>query len=426
LFVQTKPITNPEREESISLQMEIKDLKFQRNKMLTDMSALAGKPWTQESRSAFDKMSKEVEIVEADIARAESMASFDAESRSFQRSARPGTIGGNSADETRSRVNDAFRSYAKTGQIRDEYRSLLTTSDVTGGALIPQEFYGTLVEALKYYGPIGTKVRQKITNNNGSPMKIAMSNDTANGLVLLGTEGTSGPVETDPAFQSQLLGVDTVTGGLVKVSFQELEDSSFDLDTWLRQNFGSRYGRGIETAITTGKDSAGTTLPNQANGGLLSMATSVAAVSANLAAGIGWNDLTALFSALDSAYTITPSWVMNSATRSYLIGLKDGFGKPYFLNDPSNSAPFQSIMGFPIVLNQAMPNMGTANATPILFGDLDKSYMLRTDGEPSLLRLNERFADQLLVGFFLYSRIGGCSLAPTGVSPIVKLRQAAS
>jgi HK97 family phage major capsid protein len=121
---------------------------------------------------------------------------------------------------------------------------------------------------------------------------------------------------------------------------------------------------------------------------------------------------------------------MNSATRSYLIGLVDGFGRPYFQNDPGNSAPFNSIMGFPIVLNQSMvgPTAGVfaANQVPILFGDLEKSYLLRTDGQPSILRLNERFADTLEVGFYLWTRIGGCSLAQSGVEPIVSLKIAAS
>jgi HK97 family phage major capsid protein len=400
----------------------VKQLKFKRNKMLTDMSALAGKPWTTESRASFDRIAKDVEVLEGDIQRAESMAAFETENRSFDRSARPG-IGSNSGDEQRDRINKAFRSYARTGQIPEEYRDLLSTSDATGGALIPQDFFPELTNALKFYGPIASKVKQRVTDNNGAPLKVGMGNDTTNGLVLLGTEGTSGPVETDPAFQSKLLGVDTVTGGLVKISFQELADSSFNLDSAIRDYFGMRYGRGLESAITTGKDSAGTTLPNQSVGGLLGAAV-VGTTTATIAAGIGWDDLTATFSALDPAYTITPSWVMNSGTRSYLIGLKDGFGRPYFQNDPSGSAPFQSIMGFPIVLNQAMPNMGSSK-TPILFGDLEKSYLLRTDGAPSILRLNERYADTLEVGFYLWTRIGGLSLA-AGVTPLVSLKQAAS
>jgi HK97 family phage major capsid protein len=106
-----------------------------------------------------------------------------------------------------------------------------------------------------------------------------------------------------------------------------------------------------------------------------------------------------------------------------LLGMKDGFGRPYWTPDPSADKPFGKLLGYDVVINQSMPSMG-ASATPILFGDLQKSFLLRTDGQPSILRLNERYADTLEVGFFMYSRIGGVSLN-AGVQPIVKLQQAA-
>jgi len=376
--------------------------------------------WNADRRSQFDAMNAEVTTLEADIQRAKTVANYEAEGRSFERSPRPGV--GAQAETRRDRLNAAFRSYARTGRIDAEYRDLLSTSDVTGGALVPQEFYPELTNALKFYGPIATKVKQKVTDGTGRPLKVSLGNDTTNGLVLLTTEGSSSPQETDPAFQSKMVGTDTVSGGLVKISFEEMADSSFNLDTAIREYFGLRYGRGMEIAVTTGKDSAGTVLPNFSTGGLLGAAT-VGTTTATLAAGIGWDDLSNAFSALDPAYAVTPSWVMNSGTRSYLLGLKDGFGRPYFLNSPGDSAPFSKIMGFDIVINQAMPNMG-ANATPILFGDLEKSFLLRTDGAPSILRLNERFADTLDIGFFLYSRIGGLALN-AGITPLVSIKQAA-
>jgi HK97 family phage major capsid protein len=413
------------------LSIELKELKEKRNSLLTKMQELATNKagWNTERRASFDKMNNDVTTLESDIQRAESMESYNKEQNQFTRSARPVTANGDlngfagTNEERRDQINKAFRSYARTGRIAEEHRALLSTSDATGGALIPQEFYPELTNALKFYGPIATKVKQRVTNSNGAPLKVSLGNDTTNGLVLLATQGTSAPAETDPAFQSKLVGVDTVSGGLVKISFEEMADSSFNLDTAIRDYFGTRYGRGLEAAITTGKDSAGTTLPNQSIGGLLGAAT-VGTTTATVAAGISWKDLVATFASLDPAYTITPSFVMNSSTRSYLIGLTDGFGKPYFLNSPGNSAPFESIMGFPIVLDQSMPNMG-ANSTPILFGDLEKSYLLRSDGQPSILRLNERFADTLEVGFFLWTRIGGLSLA-AGVQPLVSLKQAAA
>jgi HK97 family phage major capsid protein len=260
---------------------------------------------------------------------------------------------------------------------------------------------------------------------------VSFDNDTANGIVLLGTQGTSSPAETDPVLASVLLGTDSVTGGLVKVSFQELQDSYFDLDAFLRDKFSIRYARGVEKAITTGLDSAGTTLPNQSTGGLLGV-TQVGTTTASVAAGIGWDDLVNTFGAVDPSYSIPgkATWMFNSSTRAYLLGLKDGFGRPYFTPDPSLDNPFGKLLGYDVVLNTSMPgptsNVFTANSTPILFGDLSKSYLLRTDGQPSVLRLNERYSDTLEVGFYMWSRIGGLYLGQSGVNPILSLKIAAS
>ncbi len=393
--------------------MTIRELRNKKNQLLADMQKIALAGFTTESRSAYDKMNTALESTEAAIILEERMQ----EGRSFERSAGRGRV----SNETHSEGRSALQSYIQTGERRD----LLTTSDTQGGALVQQEFEGVLHEALKFYGPIATKVAQRRTDN-GAPMKHTFANDTSNGLTLLATEGTSSPSETDPAFRSVIVGTDTVTGGLVKVSFQELEDSNFNLDTWLRDAFGVRYGRGIERAITLGVDSAGTALPNFVTGGLLGTATAVPTVSTTLAAGIGWDDITNTLSNIDPAYAGPgASWSMNYTTRNYLLGLKDGFGRPYFTPDPSADRPFDKLLGYEIVLNQSMPNVGTASATPILFGDLQKAFLLRTDGQPRILRLNERYAELLEVGFYLYSRIGGISLN-AGVAPVVKLQQPAS
>ena len=257
-------------------------------------------------------------------------------------------------------------------------------------------------------------------------MKISLTNDTQNGMVLLPTEGTSGPVETDPTFQSKLVGVDTVSAGLVKISLQELDDSSFDLDAFIRGAFGVRYGRGLEKIVTLGVDSAGTALPNAPVGGLLATAT-VGTTTATLAAGIGWTDIVNAFGALDAAY-INPgtAWMFNTNTRATLLGMKDGFSRPFWTPDPSADGPFSKLLGYDVVLNQAMPNAGVANATPIVFGDLASAYLLRTDGQPTIVQLSERYMDTLEQGF-LCTRVGGASLVATGApAALVSLKLAAS
>lgn len=397
-----------------------------RSKLMVDAAALLqAAEVTAEGRASAHKMLADVEQIEQDIEALNRTAAFDAKMSSFDRSPRPvpGADKTGSVEERKAQLNQAFRTFARHGYsaLSTEQRALLTTSDVTGGALIPQEFDGVLREAKLFYGGIANKVAQKVTNANGAPIKISLANDTVNGMVLLATEGTSAPSETDPTFVSKLLGVDTVSAGLVKVSFQELDDAAFDLDSFIRGAFGKRYGRGLEHFVTLGKDTAGTALPNQTSGGLLGVAQAVNAAG-NLAAGIGWADIVALYGAVDPAY-LGPNtgWSFNAATRTALLQMKDGFGRPFWVPDPTAATPFDKLLGYDVVLNQAMPNMGVANAMPIIFGDLQESYMLRTDGAPSILRLNERFADTLEVGFYLYTRVGGTSL-DAGTHPLQGLK----
>jgi HK97 family phage major capsid protein len=416
--------------------LDIRELGTKKNQLLTDMQAIALKGFTPESRAKFDAMQNDLDSTEAAITLEQRLK----EARSFTRSPRPASTDGGGytaagaygTEERKAELNKAFRSYFRTGQITEEYRDLLTTSDATGGALVPEEFFPELTNALKYSGPIATKVKNRITDGTGRQLKVSLGNDTANGLTLLGTEGTSAPAETDPAFQSKILGSDTVTGGLVKVSFEEFADSNFSLDSLIREYFGLRYARGIEKAVTLGTDNSGTALPNFTTGGLVA-AASLGTTTATLAAGIGWDDLTNTLNAVDPAYqNPNTAWVMSSTTRNYLVGLKDNFGRPYFTPDPSGQKPFTQILGYDIVLNQSMPSYNSvapvANQTPILFGDLQRSYLLRTDGAPSIVRLNERYADTLEYGFFMWSRIGGTSLIPTGATttPLVSLKLAAA
>lgn len=408
----------------------IKQLKEKRNSLLLEMQNIATHKdgWNSERRSKFDELNTQAAQLDSDIARHEAIEARTAETQRFERSARPAVSGARhlSGDkaERKAQFSQAFRSYAQ-GNMTQEQRDLLTTSDSTGGAVINQEFSDVLTDSLKYYGPVANYVNFKVTDN-GRPMKHALVNDTANSFKLLATEGTSAPVETDPAFASRILNYDTVSTGLVKVSMEELQDSNFDIDNLLRTHFAKRYGRGLEAAITLGVDGAGTTLPNSVTGGLASLAV-VGTTTAAYANGIGWDDLTATYSSVDPAYSNPNSaaWFMNSNTRGYLIGLKDGFGRPYFTPDPSADGPFERLLGFRVVLDQAMPNIAVT-AAPILFGDAS-SAMKVNQTEFSVLRLNERYADTLEVGFIGWLRVGSISLIASGApSPLSSLKIASS
>jgi HK97 family phage major capsid protein len=101
------------------------------------------------------------------------------------------------------------------------------------------------------------------------------------------------------------------------------------------------------------------------------------------------------------------------------MGLKDTLGRPIFIPNPS-SGVLDQLFGRPIVLNQQLPSAYVAGNTGILYGDFSEGYLLRTDGDLSIRRLDERFADSLEVGFIAYARVGGHS-TDAGTHPILTL-----
>ncbi|RZU39334.1 phage major capsid protein [Edaphobacter modestus] len=397
------------------------------------IAAIAAVNFDTEKRAQFDAMNADVAILDSDIQRLEAVEKFEAEQRSAPRPnrAQPGqAIESTQVEERSAKEKRAFAQYITRGhsgvdaELREfvrENRDVTTgTTGANGGALVPQLYHGVLTEALKAFGPVSLLVGQKRTTG-GQPLKIALSNDTGNNLTVLG-EATA-VTEVDPAFASKILSTDTVTTGVIKVSIQELQDSYFDVDSWVRQAFGQRYGRGLEAMITNGNGSNVASLITSANAAVTAKGNT-AVSGANGSNSIDYDDIVAMYGALDPAYISNATWMFNSQTRAYLLGVKDSFGRPLYTPSP-NSGAFDMLLGRPVVLNQALPNIAASAVGTVLFGAFDAGYLFRTDGDLSILRLNERYADTLEVGFIGYSRIGGIS-TDAGTHPIVALSQAAA
>jgi HK97 family phage major capsid protein len=201
------------------------------------------------------------------------------------------------------------------------------------------------------------------------------------------------------------------TTGVIKVSIQELQDSAFDIDAFIRDNFGRRYYRGATALVTNGATNIAS-IVSAGNSGTNSVSPTA----------IGYADIAALATALDPAYELNASWTMNSKTRGYMIGITDTLGRPLFVPNPSSGA-FDMLLGKPVVLNQSLANIPTTSGAvvPIQYGDYKQGYLFRTvQDDLAIIRLNERYMDDLEVGFIGYSRIGGIS-TDAGTHPLQNL-----
>jgi HK97 family phage major capsid protein len=404
--------------------MDLQSLVEKRNKLLVDMQALALAGFTVESRTSFDKMNADVAAFEADIERVKSLNETEASIRHFVPSPRPGmrSMLSDPADDQRSGEKRALLEYMRYGQVSAENRRFLKTETrdlgtvtagaITGGSqLIPQGMLGVLLESRKAWGALTTVVNTYETDA-GNPIKVALTDDSSNMFNTVATEITPAS-ELDPSLSQIISNVDEGDTGLIKISFSQLEDSAFDIDAFVRDNFGKRFWRGITKLITLGNGSNVQSIVSTATlGGTSASPTAVS-----------YADLLTVYAALDPAYIDTANWVMNSTTRASLLGVVDTTGRPLF--QPALSSPngaLDMLLGRPVVLNQFQANI-TAGLRGILFGDMKAGYTLRLvkDGL-SILRLSERFADTREIGYFGYGRVGGFA-TDAGTHPIVALQQ---
>jgi HK97 family phage major capsid protein len=404
---------------------------------MTDASLLVRKEnVTAEDRAAADRMFAEIDVLETDLARENRVAKFETEQRQTHTPPpRPNPGEGNSDARTpEQRSADqkkAFKAYVQYGMdaVNPELRKELRTNygmgerelrdlgvgavagAITGGSqFVPQAFYPVLTEAKLAWGAILNEVRN-VTTDDGASMKMAFANDTGNGLTVVGE--TVAPSELDPALATSILSTSMVTTGVIKVSIQELQDSQFDIDRFIKDNFGRRYWRGATNLVTTG----GTNIQS-----LLSSATTGRTMLSDTA--IDYLDIAALAAALDPSYEPNAKWAMNSRVRGYLLGIKDSLGRPLYVPNPTSGA-FDMLLGKPVVFNQYLANLpsatGNPGIVPIQYGDFNQGYLFRTVQEPlSIIRLGERYMDQLEVGFIGYGRIGGIS-TDAGTHPLLNM-----
>jgi len=123
--------------------MNIAELKHKYGQLMTQANALAVAGFTAESRSQFDRMIADSDILAADIQRAEKLEKFESEQRSTQAPPRAG-FETRTEDQKQIEVRN-FTHWMRTGEKRD----MGSDSTLTAGA----QFVPTLLPRLYIVPP---------------------------------------------------------------------------------------------------------------------------------------------------------------------------------------------------------------------------------------------------------------------------------
>ena len=346
-------------------------------------------------------MEQEITDLGKEIARLERQEALDAELNRPVNKPLTGKPGGKA---------DADGGEDKTGRASDDYRknfwnamrskapmpavtnALQIGTDSEGGYLVPDEYERTLVEALEEENIFRQMAKVIKTSSGDRKIPVVASKGTAS---WIDEEGAF--PESDDSFGQVSIGAYKL-GTLIKVSEELLNDSVFDLQSYISREFARRIGAKEEEAFFTG-DGKGKPL-----GVLAATGGAETGVTAASATAVTADELMDLYYSLKSPYRKKSMWVLNDSTIKAIRKLKDNNGQ--YLWQPSLTAGTPDmILGRPIKTSAYMPAMA-AGAKTIAFGDFSYYWIADRQGR-SFKRLNELFAATGQVGFLASQRVDG-------------------
>lgn len=293
-----------------------------------------------------------------------------------------------------------------------EARDLGVATGSAGGYLVPQGFLVKITERLKYYGAMRV-VANNIQTASGNAMPWPNNDDTGNVASVLGENTVV--TSLDAVLTTKTLNAFMWTTGLIAASLQLLNDSAFDVEGFIADRFAIRLGRGQNTAFTSGNgaSSAQGILSGAGGAPILAQTPVFTAATGNTTA-VTYANLIETQHALDVAYRRSQSgkvgWQMHDTTMKVIRKLTDTNGRPLWVPQDSygsiTSGAQGDLLGYPVWVNNDMA-VPAANAYTIGFGDWHAHYLIRDVLGFQMIRLDERYADKLQVGFIGFARTDG-------------------
>lgn len=350
-----------------------------------------------EDDAAYSRMEQEITDLGKEISRMERLEALDAQMKKPVNQPLTGkpmsgrTIEriGRASEEYRTSFWDMMRSKAPLPSV---VNALQEGTDSEGGYLVPDEYERTLVEALEEENMFRQLAKVIRTSSGDRKIPVVATKGTAS---WIDEEGAY--TESDDSFGQVSIGAYKV-GTMIKVSEELLNDSVFDLESYIAKEFARRIGAKEEEAFFTG-DGSGKPL-----GILAATGGAETGVTAASSTAVTADELMDLFYSLKSPYRKKAVWVLNDSTIKAVRKLKDSTGQ--YLWQPSLVAGTpDTLLGRPMKTSAYMPVIA-AGAKTIAFGDFSYYWIADRQGR-SFKRLNELYAANGQVGFLGFQRVDG-------------------
>jgi len=268
------------------------------------------------------------------------------------------------------KIQAAFVAHLKGDMEFKQYEKLVAamqSGTATAGAeLVPPEFLKVLLEKIKEHGSLFDDVDIIETANNGE-LSIPTADDTSNTGVW--TDESGAITLVDFVTGKKTLAAYKVASA-TSVSNELIEDSFFDIGTYVAGLLGVRLNRAAEAAFINGD---GVKKPL----GILPDTSTIEVISATIGA-VEHNDALALIAALQPASRKGAFFYGSDEFILWMSEQKDTTGRPIYQTNASATAADEikySIGGYMVKPNYELGAI-VAGDNPLIFGN-PKQYLVR-------------------------------------------------
>jgi HK97 family phage major capsid protein len=193
---------------------------------------------------------------------------------------------------------------------------------------------------------------------------------------------------------------------LPKASQRLLDDTAFDIESWLATRIAEKFARAEATAFVSGngvdKPRGFLDYPRVANASW-TWGNVGFILSGNASALTSTDPLVDMVYALGADYRAGATFVMNSKTTGVIRKLKDADGR-YLWSDGFAAGEPARLLGYPVLVAEDMPDIATGTH-PIAFGNFARGYTIAE--RPDLRVLRDPFSAKPHVLFYASKRVGG-------------------
>lgn len=286
--------------------------------------------------------------------------------------------GGDNPQDTEARELRAFEAYLRGDKVMQERAGELTLTD--NGAVIPTSIANNIIKKVYDVSPVLAKAQRY---NTKGKLQLPYY-DTSDSSIKVAYQTEFSPIaSSNGKFKSIELG-GFLAGALSKISNSLINNSQFDIVSFVTTQMGEDIARFIEGELLNGTASKVTGLSTLDNKITAAAATAITA-----------DEVVRLKDTVKDVYQQNAIFIMSPATRTALRLLKGNNGH-YLLQDDI-TAPFGStLLGKPVYVSDNMPDMA-GDKTAIYYGDMT-GLAVKFSEDISTQILREKYADEHATG----------------------------